>query len=431
MACLNNRLSYATWRLKVFHQLFRPNGVHPAAYRTFSTSSDGSPTPTPDEPSTSTSTPSDAQEPAQKQEQEEEAVENESSFRPSELLPQSPLITNPRPGHDKLHRRKRRPDYTETDIHLNPWAQALASPLRACKLTGERMPRALLTEWGCLQRPDAPEKLWLLPTGLFDDKLQASASSSPLEYEQENQSVPRDHRLRLLSLRMVDRLPLLRTVTDTYWSMKHGRKRQPLAKLIPHRWKQPLGPMTARDEDRLLWREDMPEFTLRMMRQDVLKWLKIATDESAKWAETRKVWTEIPMRRYGRGFLARRTFGMEPFHRVECSAVLVLNRKKAKPGKYTGLYPRMPNEVYVSTERRLAPVFDLTVMLSEAELQELREYHPRFENTALLFRPDNQATVDAMLALWKLRGFIRDDPVLEPAPMAFKLKSIWRTNYLM
>ncbi|OOG00171.1 hypothetical protein ASPCADRAFT_402784 [Aspergillus carbonarius ITEM 5010] len=422
MACLNSRLSYASWRLRVFRQLFHHNGSHPALYRSMSTSPDG--TPPPDEPSTPTSASSDTPEPIQ-QEQEEKII----SPRPSELLPQSPLITDPRPGYDKLHKKKRRPDPKESNIHLNPWAQALASPLRACKVTGVRMPRAFLSEWGSIKRPDVPDKLWLLPVGIMKDKLPIEAILSKKNDNKANNNNPNS--LRHLTLRIVDRLPLLRTITDAYWSMKHARNRSPLAKLIPHRWKHPVGPMTARDEGQLTWREDMPEFVLRMMRQNVLNVLKKASDASSTRPEERKVWSVIPMKQYGRSYLSRRTFAMEPFDRVECCAVLVVNRRKAKPGRFTGLYPRMPNEVFVSREKKVAPVFDLTVMFSEDELQELRECHPRFENTALLFRPDDQATIDAMLALWKLRGFIRDDRVLEPPPVAYNLKSIWRSRYLL
>ncbi|PYI00997.1 hypothetical protein BO78DRAFT_401646 [Aspergillus sclerotiicarbonarius CBS 121057] len=417
MACLNNRLPYASWRLRVFRQLFRPNGSHPAVYRSISTSPDGTPP---------TSTTSDAQEPVQKEEKKKKPF-----IRPSELLPQSPLITNPRPGYDKLHRKKRSPDPNdphESNMHLNPWAQALASPLRTCKVTGAHLPRAFLMDWGCVKRPDVPDKLWFLPLGLMGDTFRINTTPSEMNGHQAKNKNPNS---KLLTLRIVDRLPLLRTISDAYWGMKHGRKREPLAKIIPHRWKHPAGPMTTRHESQLVWREDMPEFTLQMMRQAVLKVLKKASDASATRPEERKVWSVIPVRRYGRSFLARRTFSMEPFDRVECCGVLVMNRMKAKPGKYTGLYPRMPSEVYVSTKKKLAPVFDLTVMFSEAELQELREYHPRFENTALLFRPDNQKTIDAMLALWRLRGFIRDDRVLEPPPVALNLKSIWRTNYLL
>ncbi|PWY70369.1 hypothetical protein BO94DRAFT_539837 [Aspergillus sclerotioniger CBS 115572] len=416
MACLNNRLSYASWRLRVFRQLFRPNGSHPALYHSKSTSRNGTPL-------------SDVLEFFEDEEEVKRRRRMYPSRRPSESLPQSPLITNPRPGYDKLHKKKRRPDPTESNIHLNPWAQALASPVRACKVTGVRMPRALLSEWGSIKRPDVPDKLWLLPVGLMKDKFPIETVLSKKSASKATNNNPNS--VRHLTLRIVDRLPLLRTITDAYWGTKHARNRSPLAKLIPHRWKHPAGPMTPRDEGQLTWREDMPEFALRMMRQNVLKVLKKASDESSTQPEKRKVWTDIPMKQYGRSYLSRRTFSMEPFDRMECSAVLVLNRRKAKPGRITGLYPRMPNEVFVSWEKKTAPVFDLTVMLSDEELQELKAHHPRFENTALLFRPDNKATIDAMLALWKLRGFIRDDRVLEPPPLAYNLKSIWRSRYLL
>lgn len=123
---------------------------------------------------------------------------------------------------------------------------------------------------------------------------------------------------------------------------------------------------------------------------------------------------------------------MEPFERMECCGVLVNNRRRGKPGRVTGQWPRMPEIVCISKQKKVAPVFDLTVMLGEEELTELKEHCPGlFGKTAVVFRPDNKVTVEAMLALWRLRGFVRSDGVLEPPRMEVRLRSKWRSNYLL
>ncbi|OJZ89124.1 hypothetical protein ASPFODRAFT_127057 [Aspergillus luchuensis CBS 106.47] len=442
MACLNSRISYASWRLRVFRQLFRPNGFPEVGYRAISTSNG---TREPLRPTASSadktlkSTPTENKEAVAASEEAEKG--SKQHLRPSELLPQSPLLTNPRPGHDKLHKKKRRPDPKESDIHLNPWAQALASPLRACKVTGARVPRAFMSEWGFVQRPDVEDKLWLLPVGLMKDKLNPS-STTPSQEEghtkddndnHNNKNNVKKNTTRHLTLRIVDRLPLLRTLTSTYWSTKTNRKREPLAKLLPHRWKHPLGPVTSWEESQLSLREDTPTFTLKMMRRDVVQKLKAACDPPDTQPEAkRRVWTVLPVSKYGRAHIARRTWSMEPFERMECCGVLVNNRRRGKPGRVTGLWPRMPEIVCISKQKKVAPVFDLTVMLGEEELTELREYCPGlFGKTAVVLRPDNKVTVDAMLALWRLRGFVRSDGVLEPPRMEVRLRSKWRSNYLL
>ncbi|GKZ36154.1 hypothetical protein AbraIFM66950_007061 [Aspergillus brasiliensis] len=447
MACLNSRISYDSWRLRVFRQLFRPNGSPEVEHRAISTSN-GTRGPRPTSSSADKTLKSTKTEAAEDTTTKKVGDEPKKPLRPSELLPQSPLLTNPRPGHDRLHKKKRRPDPKESDIHLNPWAQALASPLRACKVTGARVPRAFMSEWGFVQRPDVEDKLWLLPVGLMKDKLYPSSTSPTTPPQDEHISDDRNNNdnndknknknttpppTRHLTLRIVDRLPLLRTLTETYWSTKSNRKREPLAKLLPHRWKHPLGPVTSWEESQLSLREDTPTFTLKMMRREVVQKLKAATEPRNTQPEAkRRVWTVLPVTKYGRTYLARRTWSMEPFERMECCGVLVMNRRRGKPGRVTGLWPRMPDIVCISKEKKVAPVFDLTVMLGEEELGELREYCPRlFGKTALVLRPDNKATVEAMLTLWRLRGFIRDDAVLEPPKVKVRLWSKWRTNYLL
>ncbi|GLA09325.1 hypothetical protein AnigIFM60653_011404 [Aspergillus niger] len=433
MACLNSRISYASWRLRIFRQLFQPNGSPEVGYRAISTNNGArEPRSAASADKTLKSTPTEAAASAASEDKKELG----RPLRPSELLPQSPLLTNPRPGHDKLHKKKRRPDPNESDIHLNPWAQALASPLRACKVTGARVPRAFMSEWGFVQRPDVEDKLWLLPVGLMKDKLYPSSTNPPQKEhtkDNDNDKIDTNKKTRHLTLRIVDRLPLLRTLTSTYWSTKTNRKREPLAKLLPHRWKHPLGPVTSWEESQLSLREDTPTFTLKMMRRDVVQKLKAASDPPNTQPEAkRRVWTVLPVSKYGRAYLARRTWSMEPFERMECCGVLVMNRRRGKPGRVTGLWPRMPEIVCISKEKKVAPVFDLTVMLGEEELEELREYCPRlFGKTAVVLRPDNKATVEAMLALWRLRGFVRSDGVLEPPKVKVRLRSKWRSNYLL
>ncbi|KAN0073993.1 hypothetical protein V8E54_007930 [Elaphomyces granulatus] len=58
------------------------------------------------------------------------------------------------------------------------------------------------------------------------------------------------------------------------------------------------------------------------------------------------------------------------------------------------------------------PVFDLSVLLTDSEREELRKHHPRFCEAALFFLPKGAITTGAMLALWRLKGFFMYDEEL-------------------
>ncbi|PWY92744.1 hypothetical protein BO70DRAFT_425413 [Aspergillus heteromorphus CBS 117.55] len=434
MVCLQAHLSYASWRLRVFHELFRPNPSTRVAFsrvRAFSTPA--AERPLSPEASTPNASPTDSvQETAPIDNAAEPTPQNERHppRRPSELLPHSPLITHPKPGHARLHKPKRRPVAGESDIHLNPWAQALASPVRTCKLTGTRMPSALMTKWGFVKRSEEDENMYLVPVGVMKDKLSPRTTPGPNDPSNRNENKYKN--LGQLTIRIVDRLPLLRTITEKYWKnrSKKSRKTAPLAKLIPYRWKHPVGPVTVEEEGQTVWREDMPDFALRMMREEVVRALKWASDTSHRL--DRKVWTAFPDVKYAGVAISSITYEMKPFERMGCSAVLVLDRNGVKPSSTHGVLPKIPTTVFISHKRKRVPVFDLTVMFSEAELRELRAHHPRFDNMVLVFRPDSKPTVNAMLLLWKLKGLIYQDPVVEPPRIRHhKPPSIWRTRHIL
>ncbi|KAE8148664.1 hypothetical protein BDV25DRAFT_157885 [Aspergillus avenaceus] len=69
----------------------------------------------------------------------------------------------------------------------------------------------------------------------------------------------------------------------------------------------------------------------------------------------------------------------------------------------------LPEYVTLPQTQSKVPVFELLELFSDEEMDELRSYHPRFNSPALFFRPTDKLTVNTMLALWKLKGYIRQD----------------------
>ncbi|KAJ5902726.1 hypothetical protein N7495_003254 [Penicillium taxi] len=385
--------------------------------------------------------------------------------RPSEYLPRSPLFEK---KYVEPKQRKNRPDATYLEpLSDNPWALALATPVRMCALTGTRMPRALLGEWGLVRKPDT-EQNYVLPVDLLKEALQqtkvtreAAAETPDATDRQDNESsslndVPSDDIMDLLKespeqgaaipnaaileqtqestpsnrtvgrhvvFRMVNLLPTFQLLSEP---LAFNTSRKPaVSRLIPFRWKHPQGPITAREEKEMVWIEDMPEYLLQKMRNDLVKKLKQACqptyDPSARtdridfdnklaeaWKKSHEpgswngVWTILEAQRNPGVMPAKFLKDMRSIDDMACGAVLLLGR--SQPSSITDetiTHPQTQTQV---------PVFDLSAMLGEADLTRLRETEPlHFENESLFFRPVDPVGHEAMLVLWKLQRFLTKD----------------------
>jgi hypothetical protein len=167
----------------------------------------------------------------------------------------------------------------------------------------------------------------------------------------------------------------------------------------------------------------MPEFMLSRMRAEVLKQLKLAADKYKRPEAASGVWKAIDLNEYSEGGLLEGLKDLEPFKRMECGAVLVMGTLNVNTTAVTGpdskdkaafrALDALPEFVMLEQVQSEVPVFELARLFSEKELEELWAYDSRFQSPALFLRPDDKITVDAMLALWKLKGLVRHDPVYE------------------
>lgn len=374
MECLQGRIPYASWRRQVFRCLLDsstdPNGSRRPAYRGFSTSH-------PPEQSTTT----------------EEPEEQRLATRPSDSLPRSPIAAQ------QTFEKKRKLQPKPADLHdlrRNPWAMALASPVRMCAITRTRLPKDFLGGWGLIQRPDGMEKLWLMPVELLKDELKTSI---PQQLDDTAAHTPRTSTtFNYLRLRILNRLPILRKLSVPL-SRATGGKRSAVARIVPQRWKPPFGPMTSQDERRMIWRHDMPDFVLGHMRKEAMKRLKAACSkhDAETDALASRIWSVVELGSGEElGEALGRIVGVRDMGR---GALLTIGLQSTTLPEYVTL-PQAQSRV---------PVLDLNVLLSEKDLEDLKAQDDRFQSAALFFRPDDPLTADALLHLWKLQGLLRHD----------------------
>ncbi|KAL2811902.1 hypothetical protein BJX63DRAFT_265999 [Aspergillus granulosus] len=409
MERLHIRIPYTQWRLEVFRQLFSSSNPLNSSFQARRAYSTG-----PDETETTFTTKT-------KQHSNHKRRNNDSpetSKRPSELLPQSPLITHPRPGPAVRHLRKRVPTAADLSrLEKNPWAMAIATPIRHCVLSGARIPKAFLTDWGVVddtpssapalesgsetisesvsvtdnkineKKVPGKSNIWLLPVGLLKDKL----------------TVPQSTGTNPLKLRMIDQMSILQLMTPNIHRHRN-QKTLPITRLIPARWKTALGgAWTSQDDQRLCWRPDMPEFVLWSHRTHAMKSLQRVTGHVTRYDLKHGVWTSIDVQApYSEEALVEGLKRITPFERMGDGAVLVLGNGDSMAN--------LPEYITIPALGSKVPIFDFTRLFSKTELEEIRGYDSRFQEFAVFFRPANRRTVDAVLALWKLQGYIREIP---------------------
>ena len=404
MECVGTRIPYAKWRLSAFRQLLATS----QASRGISTSRQT------DQLNATTL-------------ETKTGNLNPDSAPPSQRLPQSPLLARLRSGSEK--NRKRRPTtQEEADLLKNPWAVMLASPARMCSVTGARLPSGLLGTWGLVKQPNS-DKLHMMPVGLLQDSLQgnktknlSSSSEQTIPDQQESPRIgkkgqekghldvspistsPDKQSGRQLVLRIAELLPLIRSISASL--SKKNRKRQPIMRLLPFRWRHPQGPVTAHEEKRIIWSKDTPEFMLQSMRSVVVKKLGAVLEKYKRVGTPNGVWRALDLPESSDAALKEALESLERFDRMECGGVLLLDSKKSAAATHTSQSSGSLDSVTLTQTGSKVPVFDLSVLFSESDINKLRESHSQFQHTALFFRPEDQLGIDAMISLWKIKRLL-------------------------
>lgn len=151
----------------------------------------------------------------------------------------------------------------------------------------------------------------------------------------------------------------------------------------------------------------MPEFMVGRMRAQAARALQKASRTYKKVDRGRDgVWRAVQLEAHSKSALQTALKDLPAVERMECGAVLVMGGQTAAAPEVEK--STLPDAVHLRQTRSRVPVFDLSVLLSEAELEELRRSDARFQNPALFFRPADKTTMDTLLTLWKLKNFLRE-----------------------
>ena len=281
-------------------------------------------------------------------------------------------------------------------------------------------------DWGLVQENDS-DALWMLPTGLLgpelggkqmnvqeQDQTEEVNAGEGADVKKQQPANPRQPR-RPLTLRMVDRVPIIEEFNATFSRENKSQEARSFAvRLFPSDWKYPKGPITAKHEKRVVWRKDMPEFLLGKLRRLVLE--KV-TRGAGKWKRTgdgHGAWFPIELD-VAPGFeaLVEGLKRLGSIEKMETGGVLIMGsprKDSSVPEDGEQASSAIPDYVTLPQTQSKVPVFDLGALFSEAEMEELRNFYEGFRNEALFLKPNHRSTVNAILALWKLKNALREGP---------------------
>jgi hypothetical protein len=414
MICSPHNVPYAVWRHAVFSDIFLPpTQIHTARRqqgRRFLSASRALRNPANNNSKTSSF----------KESEDSLSSQNDDppNKRPSASLPQSPLVAlakNHQAGKKVYKDKGTKADHDR--LRNNPWAVALASPTRHCSITNMRMPTEFLTDMGLVRRVTASDEettkvknygsLWWMPTNLVQEEIKASVHP-----EQRNTNIfasngnPRVIRVVTRAL-AYDRFPESAGRTGKHLVVKTKQ-------IIPAIWKDDNPKSSGVDFNELIWRDDMTSFVFKHMVKGVIKALQEACRYEKIKQDSADFLRELPLLEMTVSALNEALSGVE-MKDMGTGGVIILgdldtpSEDRPRDAFKSAFTSTFPDYITIPQTGTMAPVYDLSVVLSRSDLEALRQSSPRFNQRALFFRPDGLKSTEAMLALWKLKGYIMHD----------------------
>jgi hypothetical protein len=332
-------------------------------------------------------------------------------------LPISPLMDpDAIAAKEKWVARKSRPSKKPEDFQRmlakNPYARALATPLRRCQLTSKALPSFFLQDFNLMAHPETGIP-WYVPRSLAlakrgEPQLLEEQSDLELErkedMEQSSQSkkTPAEFTSALgYTVYILASQQILRAMQDP---KEYGRKPRkkirgigfaqngPPPRFIPDRYRQSKS--AAKFLSAAGWREDMHEFILRLMRRRIVENLVALTNLKRGYVVGCSGWEDALAKPQIGAFLWTGGAGE-------------MEEGMDAPPEFATLDTTIGRKEESKTKK--IPVHNLRRLLGKDKLAELREKLPSgiFKRDVVVLK-HKQQTVDVEMQLWRLQGFLAE-----------------------
>jgi hypothetical protein len=323
---------------------------------------------------------------------------------------------------EKWVARKSRPSKKPEDyqqmLAKNPYARALATPLRRCQLTNNALPSFFLQSFNLMAHPEtgipwyAPRSLALAKKGepqLWEEQPDLELErKEDMEQSSQPNKTPAEFTSALgYTVYILSSQHILRAMQDPKgYGMKQRKKMENMAqrrgivipqntppfRFIPDRYRQSKS--TAKFLSAAEWREDMHQFILRLMRRRIVENLVALTNLKRGYVVGCSGWEDALAKPQIGAFLWTGGAGE-------------MEEGMDSPPEFATLDVTIGRKEGCKTKK--IPVHNLRRLLGKDKLAELRETLPSgiFERDVVVLKHKQQA-VDVEMQLWRLQGFLAE-----------------------
>ncbi|KAL8952729.1 MAG: hypothetical protein Q9222_001378 [Ikaeria aurantiellina] len=283
-----------------------------------------------------------------------------------------------------------KPSAFQEKLRKNPYAQALATPIRTCAITGARLPNYFLLDFGLATHPRTG-KPWQIPRLAIDPSATVTTEVPDTEKASEGTSTASSEGDGV-SATTSSTQPPSRAVAgsnivaqQSAMRLMSNVKHKSYMQMIPHRWK--LDSRFKAGE--IVWRKDMDTFVLDLMKKKLVQSLQFLSSRPAAYIAQCEGFEDIQKKH-------------------QPGAVLWLGNSDDDHQPHgNGEAPSF----YAMVKYRDAghiPIYNLPNLLGAEYLQQLRNSNKNFDATLVVVK-HKRNTVDALMQLWKLMGYVASD----------------------
>lgn len=275
----------------------------------------------------------------------------------------------------RQHIKKPLPSKERTEfqkqLDKNPYALALATPIRKCRMTEVHLPKFFLQDFKMIAHPDTG-KSWFMPRSLTNKRSgeDHTPGVGPTQYT--------------ISSRRL--LLAMQTADSGYIKMWAGAGKE-FAHTVPFQEQNYMRYRKAVKSAATSFRPDMHDFVLELMRRRTL-------EELIQLVELRK------------GYLVGCTGWEDALVKPQVAAFLWMGEEG--PTEFATMDVGSDEIGQGVKKKRKVPVHNLGALLGEEKLAELRGRFDRIFERELVMLRHKRMTVELEMKLWKLEGYLAE-----------------------
>lgn len=292
------------------------------------------------------------------------------------------------------------PTEFQKQLAKNPYAIALATPVRRCQLTGTSLPSYFLQDFKVLAEPETGDP-WYVPVGLTNkhspkESVATESEDGVAASEEGVKPPPSSIGFKAYTLNSKLVLSAMQDADSGYKQTRQGKAEHAQLRFIPQTIRGMKDAMKVYGKAR--WRQDMQDFVPELMRRRIMEGLIHACKLKRGYMVGCADWEAAMQKPQAAAFLWTGEEGSEEVVPPEEFATLDVGSQ-------------FHNQVgpQLGKKKRKVPVHNLRTLLGREKLSELRAKAGKtlFDKGIVVLK-HKKATVELQMQLWRLQGYLAE-----------------------